>query len=121
MVKGIVTSLSPARQAERIFLSELSDGKAIILLVGFDRVHCRFLDKHMNSETPIMLHNCQIATIKLLHFHICIVSLKPNPVNVVRAHLTQAHVYCVTVTFVLHTHVLRRVAVWFPLRDISTF
>ena len=63
-VKGIVTSLSPARRTDRIFFSELSDGEAIIPLVGNDKSHQQFLFEHMNTERPVMLRNCQIATNK---------------------------------------------------------
>jgi len=58
-VKGIVTSLSPVKRAQSVFLS---DGEAIIPLVGFDKTHRQFLHDHMDTETPITLRNCQINT-----------------------------------------------------------
>ena len=61
-VKGIVTSLSPAKQSQKLFLGELSDGEAIIPLVGFDKTHRQFLHERMDSESPVMLRNCQITT-----------------------------------------------------------
>ena len=61
-VKGIVTSLSPVRQMDRIFFGELSDGDTIIPLVGFDKTHRQFLYTRMGTETPVTLRNCQINT-----------------------------------------------------------
>ena len=61
-VKGVVTSLSPVKKAERVFFGELTDGESIIPLVGFDKSHHQFLQKHMNTGTPVTLKNCQIST-----------------------------------------------------------
>ena len=61
-VRGIVTSLSPARQTDRICFGELSDSDTIIPLVGFDKTHRQFLYTRMDTETLVTLRNCQINT-----------------------------------------------------------
>ena len=58
-------SLSPVKRAERIFFGELSDGEAIIPLVGFDKTHHQFLHDHMDTKMPVTLKNCQINTNKM--------------------------------------------------------
>lgn len=61
-MKGIVTSLLPAKQTDRIFFGELSDGDAIIPLVGFDKTYRQFLYTRMDTGTPVTLRNCPINT-----------------------------------------------------------
>ena len=59
-VKGVVMSLSSAKSGKNLFFGELSDGDAIIPLVGFEKHHRQFLHSHMNS-VPLTLRGCQIT------------------------------------------------------------
>ena len=64
VVNGIVTSLSPAKRKESTFYGELSDGEAVIPLLGFDKSQWHTLEHFLTSQKPLSLINCQIAVNK---------------------------------------------------------
>ena len=64
-VNALVTSLSPAKPKERLFFGELSDGEAVIPLVGFDPSQWHKLEQFQGSKKPVSLINCQVSTNKI--------------------------------------------------------
>ena len=61
MVNALVTSLSPEKTKESVFYGELTDGEAVIPLLGFDKSQLRKLEEFQLSQTPVSLKNCQIT------------------------------------------------------------
>lgn len=61
VVSGLLTSLSPSKPKETTFYGELSDGEAVIPLVGFDKAQWRKLEHFRQSQKPLSLINCQIT------------------------------------------------------------
>ena len=61
VVSGLLTSLSPSKPKETTFYGELSDGEAVIPLVGFDKAQWRKLEHFQQSQKPLSLINCQIT------------------------------------------------------------
>ena len=60
VLSGLLTSLSPSKPKETMFYGELSDGEAVIPLVGFDKAQWRKLEHFQQSQKPLSLINCQL-------------------------------------------------------------
>ena len=64
-VEAAVMSLSPQKTNSTFFDGELTDGKTVIRLVGFDRQQHTTLKNFFQKAIPIRLNNCAIQRNKL--------------------------------------------------------
>ena len=86
-VSGIVASLSSVKSTN-YFEGELTDGKGIIRVVGFDRVKQQKLQYFCDYNIPVTLYNCHVQQSKYKN---CLeVKLKDN--TKIEASDTQFHV-----------------------------
>ena len=58
-IHGMLASLSPIKPT-RYFDGELTDGNAVIRVVGFDKAQQQHLLTYCEQEVPITLSNCQV-------------------------------------------------------------
>ena len=58
-VEAIVRSISPSRG--KFFDGELSDGEAIVRVVGFDKDQLKKLSEYCEKQQPCLLRHCEIS------------------------------------------------------------
>ena len=64
-VEAALVSLSPPKSNSMFFDGELTDGKGVIRVVGFDRQQHTILKNFGQKNTPVRLSNCVIQKNKL--------------------------------------------------------
>lgn len=62
-VHALVASLSPEKSCSAFFDGELTDGKPVIQVVGFDKNQRQQLHSYCTKGIPTTLKNCQIQLI----------------------------------------------------------
>lgn len=64
-VEGAITAVSPSKNNSSFFDGELTDGHAVIRVVGFDRAQHSTLREFQTKGLPVTLTNCVIQANKL--------------------------------------------------------